>query len=203
MTLLLIGAGWAFTRLFPTGPPSVNIQGDNNVVLQLTGESLGLPPDEVKSAIERALSERDRRQVERDAAAIFSPSKRELGATLEFPGLYKVSPETAREVHDLVMLQDDDREEYVEPVEKFPVYVTQLNMDDTKTGWAGYVPVGDTKHRLRLILPLGTDLIRLRKLPEDEPIFVDGSILMRMDKSGEYAPKLLYISRLRYRDEVS
>src|SRR5690606_35475923 len=106
LAMLLVGGTWLTSRLLPTSQPQISINGDNNVVINLAAESLGVSPDALEGAIEQALSSRERRQLERAAAEVFTPSKSESGATVELPGLYRVSPETAKAIPTLEMLED-------------------------------------------------------------------------------------------------
>jgi hypothetical protein len=169
----------------------------------MTGEAVGLKPDEIKDAIARALSDRDRRQLERDAATVFAPSKQEVGATVEVPGVFTVSPGAAQQVPNLQMLQDEDRDEIVEPVENTHLFIRQFNLDDPKTGWAGKVVYDNQTYKTRIIFPPGTDLDRLRRRDDAVPIVVSGSMLFRLSREGEMIPRILYVMGIDYNDGAS
>ena len=185
----------------PGGLTPISIQGDSNIVLQSAGEALGVPGDQIREAVDAALNERQKRQLERDAVDIFAPPKKEAGATVEFPGLHIITLETIRDMPTTEMLEDAEPEEIYEDYERLTIVIRAINLDDNKAGWAGVAFFKSSYHRLRIILPPFIDRERLMKLSVDTAIHARCVVVSRIDRSGTYIPRLIHVQSIEEMEE--
>jgi hypothetical protein len=199
--LTLLGGLYLWNRFAPGGPAPISIQGDSNVVLQAAGEALGVPSEQVRNAVETALNDRQKRQLERDAVNVFVPPKKEAGATIEYPGLHVVSPETVRDMPTPEMLEDVEPEEIYEDYERLTIVIRAINLDDNKTGWAGVAFFRASYYRLRIILPPFIDRERLMKVAVDNAIHARCVVVSRLDKNGTYVPRLIHVQSIEELEE--
>jgi hypothetical protein len=197
LATLLIGLGivWAYNRVFPGGT-SLNIEGDNSAILQINGDIYGLNADDLRKMIEDALSVREKRQLERSAISIITPSKSQAGATMEVEDVYLFNPNSIDDAPTLDMLDDPEDDEDVRTFIQAPIFIVGLNVESHKTGWIGRINIDGKTYKLRMTLPSGTDLESLRLTHSAVPIIVDASVAYRPDRSGQMAPRMMEITKI-------
>lgn len=196
MLMFLVGGLWALGRLNPTLPADVNIQGDHNVVLNITADNMGVTSEELRLIIEQALSIQERRQLERAASNVFAPSKTERGATVEVPGAYRVRPEAAAAVPSPDLLEDADPLEEYQSIDGAKIVVRATNLDDREHGWAGRLAISGRTWRVSVTLPVDVDLNEIKRKSDDGPIMVDLSVIYRPNRVGEFVPKIAQVSKV-------
>ncbi|MCB9969637.1 MAG: hypothetical protein H6852_18635 [Geminicoccaceae bacterium] len=196
IAMFLIGGLWAWSRLNPATPANVHVQGDNNVVVNLTAESLGITGDDLRVIFDDALSAHQKRQLERASANVFAPSKSEIGATVEVPGVYRVSPETAAAIPTPEMLEDADPLEEYETINDAQINVRATNLDDREHGWAGLIKISGRIWRVRILWPSDVPLDFVKRMSDDSPIVADVIIIYRPNRTGEFVPKIASVQRV-------
>ncbi|MDF1586976.1 hypothetical protein [Marinimicrococcus flavescens] len=196
ITIIVLGSLWAYTRLYPDKAPSSSIQGDHNIIINISAETLNVPPEKIERSIDKIFSGRKRRQIEKDAITIMTPPKSQDGATVEFPGIFTVNPASIAELPPLEMLEPDSDRKYEVLLQHVPIFIRTTNLDNNKSGWAGLVRIDETSVRLRMILPDDADRVRLRYLPENEPMMADAIVYYREDKHGNFVPTFLQVTKI-------
>lgn len=190
--LILLGGIWLHSQLFPS-EKAIHIEGDYNTIINLTADEAGLPPETVKDAIEKALTERDKAKLGKNAVDITQPAKRERRSTIQ--GGPDRSVELSRETIDQFPGRGDLVEE-AEPSDQvfgLRVDIRRLDKDERHVGWIGQVTIGEYTGRIKLVLVPGIDPEKLKDLSDKGPIIVDGIVFFRKGRNGELRPYVIHV----------
>lgn len=167
------------------------IQGNQNNILVIGSQLTGIAPLAIESAINTVVSSNP--SVAREAMRVVGPAKKEEGASLAAGKQSEVglTPETIRAMPSFS--PTDDEVESIEDLSNVEVQIRATDLDSTKRGWAAIVPaLGD--RRVKVHLDLG---VSPAKLLARSAVRADVTVVFKREASGEKAPVLVYIRRIR------
>lgn len=126
-------------------PPAIS--GNYNRVIHIGGNLIGVSADELASAVERAIPDKERPHLAKRSLAFIRAAKREHGAAIEGGGtsIDAGSIEEAPSDLDIEVADDPERQD---PYERQAIVIHALDDDRIKSGWAGHLP-GVWERRLR------------------------------------------------------
>lgn len=192
IALILFGGLFLYGKIFP-GEKATHIEGDYNTIINLTAEEAGISSEAVKAAIEKALTDREKARLGRNAIDITGPAKRERDATIQ-SGIDQ-SVELSRETINQFPGKSDLVEE-AEPSETMRgirVNIRRLDKDERHVGWIGEVNIREFTGRVRLVLVPGINPEQLKLLSDKGPIYVDGEVFFRKGRDGDLRPYVIHV----------
>jgi hypothetical protein len=181
MLLIIFGAAYYWLRE-PGREPPPTITGDYNTIVSVVCGNLGCDRGELERAIDRALSERDRRALLRDAADFAAPSKG--GGAVKIDGVGELSSETLLVIPDQEQIDVLEDEEFSERLEGIEIHVRAMDLDQGRRGWAGLITLGEEQRRVRMVIVPGISLEGLMSKAQSGPIKGDVEVFYRRGRMG-------------------
>jgi len=170
-------------------PLQAEISGNYNALIHVGGDMIGVSPEHLKSAVERAFPEKRRTHLARTAVAFIQPARREHGAKIEGAGQSIDAPiiEAAPSLLDIALDLADQEEQ--KPYEQVEVIIHATDKDKGSSGWAGRLP-GISEKRLRMKL---FPAISPAKLFGLESFVADVIVVSKPDQYGIMTPYIFHV----------
>lgn len=185
MLLIIFGAAYYWSRDSGQEPPLV-INGNFNTILAVASDNLGRDPEEIQRALERALSDRDRRALLRDAADFAAPARG--GGDVSVDGVGTLSSETILAIPDHEQIDILEDEEFSETIENVEIHIRATDLDQARRGWAALINLGNEQKRVRMVIVPGIDLHALTTKAHSGPVKADVELFHRRGRDGEWRP---------------
>ncbi|MBZ9574410.1 hypothetical protein [Modicisalibacter sp. MOD 31.J] len=170
-----------------------NIQGNNNTVINITADSIGVSPEELRSAISQ-VNAGGRKELVRASLDVAKPIANHENAAL-FAGDVESPVSIPSEVFEEVPFDADlSAHERDFPYEDVLLQIRELNRDSKEVGWKGIVPnvVGDKK--LKIVFEDGVDPGLATTVPE---VRADVVITYKNDiNKSVLVPKYVTVTRV-------
>jgi hypothetical protein len=198
MLLILFGAAYYWLRDSGQEPPPV-INGDYNTIVSVVCGNLGCDREEIERAIERALSDRDRRALLRDAADFAAPAKG--GGAVSVDGVGELSSETILAIPDREQIDVLEDEEFSETMKNVEIHVRAMDLDQARRGWAGLINLGNEQKRVRMVIVPGIDQGLTTKAYAG-PIRADVEVFHRRGRDGEWRPYVMHLYRVHEKSDL-
>jgi hypothetical protein len=193
MLLIIFGAAYYWLRDSGQDPPPA-ITGDYNTIFSVVCGNLGCDRGEIERAIDRALSERDRRALLRDAANFAAPAKG--GGAVSVDGVGELSSETVLAIPDHEQIDVLEDEEFSQRLEGVEIHVRAMDLDQARRGWAGLITLGEEQRRVRMVIVPGINLENLTAKAHRGPIKADVEVFYRRGRDGEWRPYVMHLYRV-------
>jgi hypothetical protein len=191
--LLIVGALYVWNKQADraSAPP---LMGDYNTVIALVSDDLGRTPEQIEAALEKVLSERDRRSLARDAANFAAPARK--GGGVEIEGVVSFGEGAILAIPDHQEIDVLEDEEFHQTKENIEIYIRATDLDRSRSGWAGLIDIDGTQRRVRMVIVPGIDLDDLKMKADAGPIRGDVDIFYKRDRRDEWYPYVMHLYRI-------
>lgn len=197
--ILLVGAEYAISLVKPD-EKAIHIEGDRNVVVNVAGDMLQMPPDKVLEAVESVIKEKERRRLAKESVDFFAPAKIEPGVAVTSGKDIVVSPDAVKEIPTRTQIEDLDDEEFRLTLKNVEVDIRVIDRDQGDKGWKAVIPeLG--KRRVRLTVVPTIDLPDLVAKATKGPIRADVIVDVVRMSDGEERPILIHLFNVHDGDE--
>lgn len=191
LTMVAVGAVAAYDSF--TGGNTPSIQANNNTIINIGADALSVSEDQLKKAIDAALS-KDKKKAVAAAMNFIAPAGTENGGTLyagDKGAELNVSVEMAR---DTPQAPDFKVKDQVLAYERVPVSIRALDRDKEDTGWWVVLPTISAEKRLRMTFSDDADTAKAKTESE---IVADVLVTYSQDFSqGTLVPKGVEIQKI-------
>ncbi|MGF1906168.1 hypothetical protein [Aliivibrio salmonicida] len=177
---------------------AATIQANNNIFINIGAEAYGTTPENIQNAIAHAIKQHGQHKVAKEARKIIAPAKLEQGAEMKFFSGSQSSGEPVivfdKELVEALPSYDFDEGDVNIPEENVEVYITSMDLERHKTGWAAHIPaISENK---RIPISFNTDE-NLERIALDRNYLANITIVYSRDKkSGDLKPKRALINSL-------
>lgn len=192
ISMLLITGSLTALSVFQ-GSDSTNIENSYNTTVNITADYVGLTPEEVKGATERAVKRNTKKAVQH-SLTITSPVLDDPDSTMTF-GRGEIDVSLPREAIDEVDFEVDlTATEQTIPYDNATLQIVSLNRESASSGWTGRVAnIGDRVMKIEL-----SDDIDPKVLSYSDEYTVDGEVTFRNDiNEGVLVPKSILVTNVR------
>lgn len=177
-------------------PPSTNLTGEMNVVINILAEKLQLDAADIERAIGRSLPEKKLHRLINPVRRFFKPAKNNPGSAIEYPDVKKLttSPEAVAEFpSDAQIASVTDVE--MRNVENVVLEIRATDLDRTNTGWAGRI-VGRKAFKGRLPMDL-YPTIDAKALALERRVRADVIVEIVVSEDGSEKPRRIHLIQYR------
>lgn len=189
--LLLVGAEHAISLVKPD-EKAIHIEGDRNVVVNVAGDMLQMPPEKVMEAVEGAIKEKERRRLAKEAVDFFAPAKIEPGVAVTSGKDIVITPDAVKQIPTRTQIEDLDDEEFRLTLQNVEVDIRVIDRDQGDKGWKAVIPeLG--KRRIRLTVVPTIDLPDLVAKATKGPVRADVIVDVVRMADGEERPILIHL----------
>jgi hypothetical protein len=168
-----------------------SLLGDYNVFVTIASNNLERDAQVIRDAIDKALTERDKRALARDAADVAAPARGGGAVTIDGLGTLSSGSIAAIPSHEELDIVDD--EEFSETRENVDIYIRAADLDHARSGWAGLITVGDQQQRVRMVIVPGIDLEKLKAMADMGPIKGDITVFYKRGRDGEWRAYVMHL----------
>lgn len=181
------------------------IQANNNIFINIGAEAYGTTPDAIQAAISHAIDVHGQAKVAKEAKKIISPAKLESGAEIKFfSGASDSDVPVITFDKDLVAAlpsYDFDDGDVSIPQNDVEVFITSMDLERHKTGWAAHIPSISENNRIPISFNNDENL---EQIALDRNYKANITIIYGRDKkSGALKPKRALIMSLSHKLEKS
>ncbi|MCE7613677.1 hypothetical protein LZT09_03605 [Vibrio fluvialis] len=177
---------------------TATIQANNNIFINIGAEAYGTTPDAIQSAIAHAIEVHGQTKVAKEARKIIAPAKLEQGAEVKFFSGANASDAPIvtfdRKLVEALPSYDFNEGDVSIPQNNVDVYITSMDLERHKTGWAAHIPSISENKRIPVSFNSDENLeqIALERNYKANITVVYG----RDKKSGDLKPKRALITSL-------
>lgn len=189
ISMLIVTGALSALSVFQ-GSDSSNIENSYNTTVNITADYVGLPPEEVKGATERAVKRNTKKAVQH-SLTVASPLLDDPEATMTF-GRGEIDMSLPREAIDEVDFNADlTATEQELPYVNATLQIVTLNRESATSGWSGRVAnIGERVIKIEL-----ADNIDPKALGYSDEYIVDGEVTFRNDiNEGVLIPKSILVT---------
>ncbi|WP_421261376.1 hypothetical protein [Aeromonas jandaei] len=177
------------------------IQANNNIFINIGAEAYGTTPDAIQVAISHAIDIHGQAKVAREAKKIISPAKLEPGAEIKFfSGVSDSDVPVITFNKDLVAAlpsYDFDEGDVSIPQNDVEVFITSMDLERHKTGWAAHIPSISENNRIPISFNNDENL---EQIALDRNYKANITVIYGRDKkSGALKPKRALIMSLSHK----
>lgn len=191
LVLILMGAAYYLGKDASATPEQkAAIEANNNTIINIGAEMLGMTPEGFRLEIEGAI--KDKPKLAKDAVRLVKPAKRDPEASITFndtPEL-QITPESVRAMPRYV--SEPEEEPYIEDYPAIQMELRATDLDSTKRGWAVALPeFGNQRVRLQLDPTVSPEEVFARRNFEGR-----ATVMFASDKGGGRVPKLVFLREI-------
>lgn len=180
--MLLFGAMYVMSLIF-SEDSAIHIEGEHNTLIQITANDLSVSPEAITGAIRKALSERQQRDLAKEAADYFAPSKVSGSDGVLINGKTRISQKSIDQIPSVGQIERLNEAITTAAVTRAVVRIRASDRDSATRGWAAVVP---QIAQDRLPLHIGP-FIDLRALANREEAVADLLVVYQAE-DGEARP---------------
>ncbi|MFP5518069.1 MAG: hypothetical protein ACLGJC_33940 [Alphaproteobacteria bacterium] len=184
------GADWAYKKL-TSGQKSPKIEKMLDALIDDVASSSGIPPEKVKSALEKRYSKSGKIQLVKKALNWFRPAKIGSG-TMQVGDNVFIDHETIKEIPFSNMIDSDLPEDRSQPLEDVMVSIVAQDSRSGKRGWAARIDgINDKAIKMQLFPPITAEQLYLRS-----SVRCDGILVSKRQDDGTYKPTVFHMIRI-------
>jgi len=191
MIAAIYGASFIYEK-FKKGHAAKSIPNDYDKLINVAGDYINVPADEVRNAVEQTLGKSKKQAIARASKDFFLAAKRNGARAIKSSAGFEISKGTIEEFPSDVDMEgfEPESEEYL--LEGVVVEFHAHDRDVKTRGWAAVVPdVSERRTRLHIDPTIETEGLFVRSS-------VKGDVLVFSVQrdNGEYEPKLYYLQNV-------